>query len=65
MVSWDTCIASSPGNSTFSLFEICCGDHRSASHAATTSRNGVFTVSFAGFGRRPRSSARRSACTAR
>ena len=65
MVSCDTRISGSSGNASASQPEICCGDQYSASLASTAVRNRAHVASFAGFGRRIRRSAARSAGNAR
>src|SRR3954454_14937492 len=65
MVSWDTRISGSLGNSPGNHLAICWGDHFLASLASTTLRNRAQLASLADLGRRARSRAPVSASQAR
>src|ERR1019366_1857831 len=65
MVSWDTHILSSPGNSAFSHPEICSGDQSSTSLLATRLRTVRLRASKHGFGRSADPHASSSAALAR
>ena len=65
MVSWDTCISASPGNSAASRRAICQGDHHCSSHSFDLGGEAGTGQLRGCFGRRARSQARRWARHAR